>query len=159
SLSFIKSFPQAHVSVSDLVITNLEPFKDETFMEVKNSSFTMSIKELFKDFEKEPLVVNAITIDGALLNLKTDKDGNTNYDITKESDTAPAQKDGKAMTFDIQDYKISNSAVTYWDEASKIDMKITDLSHEGRGTFSTEESDVDTKTEARVTCSMESTNY
>src|SRR5690606_32498295 len=159
SLSFIKSFPQAHVSVSDLVITNLEPFKDETFMEVKNSSFTMSVKELFKDFEKEPLVVKAITIDGALLNLRTDKDGDANYDITKESDTAPAQEEGGVMTFDIQDYRISNSTITYWDEASKIDMKITDLNHEGKGTFSTEESELDTKTEAHVSFSMDSTNY
>src|SRR5690606_32650990 len=143
----------------DLVITNLEPFKDETFMEVKSSSFTMSVKELFKDFEKEPLVVKAITIDGALLNLKTDKDGRANYDITKESDTVPAQKEGGTMTFDIQDYRISNSTITYWDEASKIDMKITDLNHEGKGTFSTEESELDTKTEAHVSFSMDSTNY
>ena len=30
SLSLLSSFPQAKVSVDDLVITNLEPFKDET---------------------------------------------------------------------------------------------------------------------------------
>ena len=32
SLSFIRSFPQAQVNVSDLVITNFEPFKNETFL-------------------------------------------------------------------------------------------------------------------------------
>ncbi|PIV93386.1 MAG: AsmA family protein, partial [Flavobacteriaceae bacterium CG17_big_fil_post_rev_8_21_14_2_50_33_15] len=48
SLSFIQSFPKAHVNVSDLIITNFEPFKDETLVTAKNISFTMSIKELFK---------------------------------------------------------------------------------------------------------------
>lgn len=47
SLSFIRSFPQAYVGVNNLVITNFEPFKDETFISAKNISFTMSIKELF----------------------------------------------------------------------------------------------------------------
>jgi len=48
NLSFIRSFPEAQVNVTDLKITNLEPFKDETFATVKDISFTMSITELFK---------------------------------------------------------------------------------------------------------------
>lgn len=159
SLSFIKSFPQANVNVSDLSITNLEPFKGETFMASKNISFTMSIKELFKDVEKEPLVIDAITIDEALLNLKTDMEGRNNYDITKESDNPSAEQDSKGVSFDIQDYKINKSTINYWDEASKIDLKITDLNHEGKGVFSTNESELDTKSEAHVSFSMDSTNY
>ena len=48
SLSLLKSFPNAHVNVSDLIITNFEPFKDETLATAKDISFTMSVKELFK---------------------------------------------------------------------------------------------------------------
>ncbi|MBU3821932.1 AsmA family protein [Flavobacteriaceae bacterium XHP0103] len=159
SLSFIRSFPKAHVSVSDLAITNFEPFKDETFMASKNIAFTMSIKELFKDLEQESLVIDAITIDEALLNLKTDIEGHNNYDITKESNNPSAEQESKGVSFDIQDYRINNSKITYWDEASKIDLKITDLNHEGKGVFSTGESELDTKTEAHVSFSMDSTNY
>src|SRR5690606_32278548 len=86
-LSFFKSFPKVHVTVSDLVITNFEPFKDETFLTSKTISFSMSVKELFKDAEQEPLVINSIFVDEMLLTLKTDKNGNSNYDITKESET------------------------------------------------------------------------
>ncbi|HMR16764.1 MAG TPA: hypothetical protein PKD13_09825, partial [Mariniflexile sp.] len=32
SLSFIKGFPKAHVTVSDLAITNFEPFKGDTLV-------------------------------------------------------------------------------------------------------------------------------
>ena len=73
--------------MSDLKITNFEPFKDETFATAKNISFTMSIKELFKNADEEPIVINSITVDEALLTLKTDTFGNTNYDITKEDST------------------------------------------------------------------------
>ena len=72
NLSFIRSFPQAHVNVTDLIITNFEPFKDETFATVKDISFTMSVKELFKTANEDPIVVNTININEALLTLKTD---------------------------------------------------------------------------------------
>src|SRR5690606_30692542 len=70
-LSFIKSFPKAHVSVSDLVITNFEPFKDETFITSKTISFSMSVKELFKS-SSDPIVINSIFVDEMLLTLKTE---------------------------------------------------------------------------------------
>src|SRR5690606_36366418 len=71
-LSFIRSFPKAHVSVSNLVITNFEPFKDETFITSKNISFSMSVKELFKT-GNDPIVINLIAVNEMLLTLKTDK--------------------------------------------------------------------------------------
>ena len=85
SLSFIRSFPQAHANINNLVITNFEPFKNETFATIKDISFTMNINELFKTAAEEPIVVHSINIDEALLTLKTNKFGNNNYDITKEN--------------------------------------------------------------------------
>tara|TARA_R110002049_G_scaffold293731_1_gene478944 strand:+ start:23174 stop:25846 length:2673 start_codon:yes stop_codon:yes gene_type:complete len=159
SLSFIRSFPQAHVDVSDLVITNFKPFEDETFASVKNISFTMSVKELFKKASEGPIVVNSIYVDEALLTLKTDSFGNNNYDITKEDETATAPENDSSFAFDIEDYKISNSALTYIDAISKTTLHLTELNHQGHGTFSAEISELDTKTEAKVTFTLDSTNY
>ena len=160
SLSFIRSFPQAHVNVTDLVITNFEPFKDETFASVKDISFTMSVKELFKTASEAPIVVNSINIDEALLTLKTDKFGNNNYDITKDdNNNASAEKEPNSFSFDIEDYQIKNSALTYIDDLSKMVIYITELNHEGHGTFSAEVSELDTKSEANVSFTLDSTNY
>ncbi|WP_298237526.1 AsmA family protein [uncultured Algibacter sp.] len=160
SLSFIRSFPQAHVNVNDLVITNFEPFKDETFATVKDISFTMSVKELFKTANENPIVVNSITIDEALLTLKTDKFGNNNYDITKEDpNKTPKDNESESFSFSLEDYKIKNSAFTYIDEASKTLIYITELNHEGHGTFSAETSELNTKSEANVSFTLDSTNY
>ena len=92
SLSLIRSFPQAHVQVEDLVITNFKPFEGETFITSKNIAFTMSVNELFKTSSEEPIVVNSITIDEALITLKTDALGNNNYDITKEKENVSEKR-------------------------------------------------------------------
>ncbi|MEP3838806.1 MAG: AsmA-like C-terminal region-containing protein [Algibacter sp.] len=161
SLSLIKSFPQAHVSVSDLVITNLEPFKDETFASIKDISFTMSIKEVFKTASEEPITINSIYIDEALLTLKTDKLGNNNYDITKEDTTSTptTETTSSNFTFSIDDYQIKNSALTYIDDISKTLIHVSELNHEGHGTFSAETSELDTYSEANVSFTLDSANY
>ncbi|TDU43830.1 AsmA-like protein [Gelidibacter sediminis] len=156
SLSLFRSFPQAHVEVSDLVITNFEPFKDETFATAKNLNFTMSVKELFKTSD-EPIIVNSININEALLTLKTDAYGNVNYDIVKERGNAQDSTEG--FSFDIKDYSIKRSAVTYIDIPADLQFYVTELNHTGKGTFSGAISELDTKSEANVSLSMDSINY
>ncbi len=162
SLSLIRSFPKAHVSIADLHITNLEPFKDETLTSVKHIAFTIPINGLFKKADDDPIAINTITIDEALLTLKTDKFGHANYDITKESETPKVSKEksgGGSFAFDIQDYEINNSAIAYIDEGSKMYIHLTELNHEGHGIFSAETLELDTKSKANISVIMDSTNY
>ncbi|WP_452226666.1 AsmA family protein [Lacinutrix cladophorae] len=161
SLSLISSFPQAHVSVNDLVITNFEPFKDETFATAKSITFDMSVKELLKKADEGPLLVNAINVNEALLTLKTNKFGDVNYDIVKENENQnnSVTEDEQSFRFDIEDYAIKNSAFTYLDEKSNTTFYITELNHSGKGTFSEDVSELDTNTEARVSLSLDSTQY
>ena len=158
SLSLFRSFPQAHVEVSDLVITNFEPFKDETFVTAKNINFTMSIKELFKSAD-EAIVINSINVNQALLTLKTDAFGNVNYDIVKEGEPTQDTSSDSNFSFDIQDYSIKNSALTYIDMTSDMQFYLTELNHSGKGTFSGDVGELDTKSEANVSLTMDSTNY
>ncbi|RLJ67384.1 AsmA-like protein [Lacinutrix venerupis] len=160
SLSFLSSFPQANVSVDDLRITNFEPFKDETLASVKSLSFDMSIKELFKKEDEGPIVINSIYVNEALVNLKVNKFGDANYVIAKESETSTSTtKNGEGFTIDIQDYAISKSALIYLDEGSNTKLDVTELDHSGSGTFSENISELNTKSEANVTLSIDSTEY
>lgn len=160
SLSFLRNFPKATVSVSDLKITNFEPFKDEVFTTAKNISFTMPIKELFKNADDAPIIINSITVNEALLTLKSDTYGSTNYNIIKEdSTTTENAKQDNSFSFDLKNYSIKNSALTYIDEKSKTLIYISELNHEGNGIFSAEKSELDTKSEANVSITMDSTNY
>ncbi len=162
NLSFIKSFPQAQVDVNDLVITNFEPFKDEKLATAKSISLNMSIKELFKKASEGPIVINEIYLDEALVILKTNKFGDTNFDIAKKSEettTETPQDTTKGFSLDVKDYAITNSALTYLDESSNTTFYITELNHSGKGTFSGDVSELDTNTSARVSFSMDSTEY
>ncbi|MEZ4793764.1 MAG: AsmA-like C-terminal region-containing protein [Gelidibacter sp.] len=156
SLSLFKSFPQAYVEVSDLAITNFEPFKGETLATAKNLSFSMSVKELFKSTDQGAIIVNTINLDEALLTLKTNAVGQTNYDIVKER---PNADESSGFSFDIKDYNINKSALTYIDESSKLTFYVTELNHSGSAKFTDKISELDTKSEANITLIMDSTKY
>ena len=164
SLSLIKSFPKAHVEVNDLLITNFAPFKDETFASVKGIAFTMSVMELFKTSGEAPIIINSISVDEALITLKTNALGAVNYDITKESDTktTPTKStatESSSFAFDIENYSISNSALTYIDESSKMNMHLTEINHTGKGIFSADASELDTNTTLNISANSDGTNY
>ena len=160
NLSFLSSFPQANVTVDDLKITNFEPFKDETLASVKSLSFDMSIKELFKKADEGPIVVNSIYLNEALVNLKINKFGDANYDIAKaKKNTIADPEKSEGFTLDIKDYAIKKSALTYLDEGTNTKLHVTELDHSGYGTFSESVSELNTKSEANVTFSIDSTEY
>lgn len=160
SLSLIRSFPEAHVKIDDLVITNFEPFKDETLATVKSLAFTMSVKELFKKADDEPIIVNSISVNEALLTLKTNQIGVSNYDITKSKNQTSDEKTSETnFSFDIKSYSITNSALSFIDEASNLLINISQLNHQGKGVFSGDKSELDTKSEAFVSIAQDDTKY
>lgn len=161
SLSLISSFPKASITVDNLNITNYEPFKDETLATAKSIGFEMPISELWKSESDGPLIINEIEIDEALLTLKTNTAGVTNYDILKSDENSEDQTaaESNGFSFDIKDYTINNSAFAYIDENSTTNLFITELNHEGHGIFSEKTSELDTNTEAKVSLSIDSTAY
>ncbi|MDT0558543.1 AsmA-like C-terminal region-containing protein [Ichthyenterobacterium sp. W332] len=161
SLSLIISFPKANVTIDNLNITNAEPFKGETLMTAKSINFEMPISELWKSESDGPLVVNEIAVDEALLTLKTNTAGVTNYDIIKTDSLANTNTNNtnKGFSFDIKDYSIEDSAFSFIDESSNTSFFITALNHNGHGIFSGSTSELDTKTEANVSLIIDSTSY
>lgn len=159
SLSLFKSFPKAHVRIDDLVITNFEPFKDENFATIKNVSLSFSVKELFKNTDDDPISVKSISINEALITLKSDKFGNANYDIAKASEDTPTDTEEPGFVISLEDYSINKSAISYIDEASQMEIHLTELNHSGRGVFSVGSSELQTISDLYVSFKMDNTNY
>jgi len=127
----------------------------------KSLSFEMPLMQLFQGND-EPLVINEIIADEMLLTLKSNKNGTVNYDIVKEnedSNNVPADTTATAFSFDIENYELNNSAFTYIDEATNTQLYATEINHNGKGIFSGDQSELDTKTEARISMSIDSTEY
>jgi hypothetical protein len=158
NLSLLSSFPNAKVTIDNLTITNNEPFKDEIFTTAKSIGLKMPIKELFKTQGDEPLVITNIAIDEALMTLQENKTGAVSWDILKPNDASTAT-DSSGFKFNIEDYKISNSALTYIDKNSNTSIYVTGLNHSGNGIFTDKVSELDTKSEANVSMTIDSTSY
>ncbi len=162
SLSLLSSFPNAKVTIDNLTITNNEPFKDETFTTAKSIGLKMPIKELFKSQSDEPIAITNVAIDEALMTLKENKTGTTNWDIFKtdiNEETSASSTKSSGFKINIEDYTIDNSALTYIDENTNTTVYVTNLNHSGNALFTDVVSELDTKSEANVSLSIDSTSY
>lgn len=161
NLGLLSSFPNANVSVHSLKIINHKPFEGDTLAMIKLISFDMSIKELFKSTGEEPILVSSIAIDEARINITSDKLGNANYEIFKKSEDSTIKKDtiNSSFKFKIDKYSLRNSAISYRDEVSKTVINVSELNHSGKGTFSSEVSELNTTTAALVSLSIDSAKY
>ena len=160
-LSLLRSFPDANVELTNLSLVNKAPFEGDTLFASSEIALSMSIKELFKSAE-EPIEIKTLNIDGAKLLIKSDKEGNANYDIAKESGastTATTEASGDNFTLNLNSYAISNAEIVYWDMASGMRLDILEMNHSGTGDLSLEQSELKTLTDALVSFEMDSTQY
>ena len=159
NLSLLSSFPQANVTVENLNIINNAPFEGASLASVKSISFDMSVTELFKSENDGPMVVTSIAVESAVITIKSNELGNTNYDIAKETETSSSETQASDFALNIENYSIQNSTLIYEDEATLTVVEFSEFNHSGQGNFSTDFSELNTTTETLVSFSIDSTNY
>lgn len=156
-LSLLKSFPQANVTIEKLSIVNNAPFKGDTLVYLGELNLKMSVKELFKSKE-EAINIEAISSKNGLINIIFNKDGIGNFDIALKNKEADKSK-SKPMSLKIKEYSIENYTFQYYDESSKIRMKLDSLYHSGSGDFASSKLDLVTKSAANVSLNQDKINY
>jgi hypothetical protein len=156
-LSLLKSFPQANVTIEKLSIVNNAPFKGDALVYLGELNLKMSVKELFKSKE-EAINIEAISSKNGLINIIFNKDGIGNFDIALKNKEADKSK-SKPMSLKIKEYSIENYTFQYYDESSKIRMKLDSLYHSGSGDFASSKLDLVTKSAANVSLDMAKINY
>ncbi len=84
-------FPWIALELGQLSLSNASGFKADSFAQVNNAQIRIKLLPLLK----KELEMDTIVLDGLVLNLETDKDGNTNWqDLTKPD--AETEADMKA---------------------------------------------------------------
>ncbi|MGM0636552.1 MAG: AsmA-like C-terminal region-containing protein, partial [Bacteroidota bacterium] len=157
-LSFIRSFPDASLSLKELSVINKAPFEGDTLVYAENFSVSLGIMQFFKD---EGYSIDKIIIDDALINVKVDKNGNANYDIALESEaeeTSEVEGDDD-FKLNLSHYEINNSRINYLDDEMQVQLKLAELNHSGDGNFAEMISTLNTHTDTKVTFDYEGTNY
>ena len=117
--------------------------------------------KLFKVKAWSQLFFDEIIANELLLTIKTNQNGSVNYDILKEQEGPKTDGDASSsgFRFDVEHYEVTNSAFTYLDEESNTQFHATEINHYGNGIFSGGKSELETKTETKVSLSVDSTNY
>ena len=157
-LSLFKNFPNANVTLEKLVVINKAPFQGDTLISLGELNLKMSIKELFKG-KNEAIAIDGITSKNGLINIIFNKDGIANYDIALKDEKTIDDGKSSPLSLKIQNYKVENFKLRYFDESSKIKMVIDSLNHEGTGDFTAQKLDLVTKSTAKVSLDMDKVNY
>ena len=137
SLSFITSFPDASIDLKEVLLINNAPFKGDTLAYLKNIQLETSIQNLLS----QKLTIDKFSVSDAVINIKTNKEGVGNYDITHQSQTTqtePAANTSSNLSLHIEDYGFHNIQFNYIDQKSLISINVKNFNHNGKGTFSSE---------------------
>lgn len=160
-LSLFRSFPDAALTINNFSIVTNAPFKGDTLASGKTIKLDMGVMQLFNKSD-EPIQVNSLLLDEALISIKVDSLGNANYDIAIEKETSTAsetQTDSPGFTFGLKNYEIENSRILYSDAVSETYLTLTNVNHKGSGDLSAAVSTLSTNTEALASLKMGTVEY
>lgn len=161
-ISILSTFPKAGITIENLSITTFEPFKGDTLFYAKEIGLKMPLSGLTKTAE-DAIDINSFTIQKALINVISDTNGNTNYDIAKKSDESDigevSTEPQKGFTFSVEEYAITNTEINYIDQESKLSINLTDFNHSGTGDLSTDVSNLKTLTTSNISVNSGDSNY
>lgn len=160
-LSLFSSFPDAAVKIKNFSVVNKAPFEGDTLSSGKLLTLDMGITQLFKSGD-DPIKINALELDEALVNIKVDSLGRANYDITIDKEPSEENSEvesSEGFTFDLKGYEINNTTINYLDEVSETYLMLSEVNHSGTGDFSLALSELDTETEAIVSLKIGKVSY
>lgn len=156
-LSLFSNFPQANIAIEKLKIINKAPFEGDTLAYFGELNLKMSLKELFKG-KNEAMNIESISSSDGLVNIIFNKEGIGNFDIALKN--KEEKESGKStLSLKIKSYKIENYTFAYYDDSSKIKMRMDSLYHSGTGDFTASKLDLDTKSAAKISLDMDKINY
>jgi len=87
SLSFIRSFPNASISLDNFYIAGVNEFEGDTLFRAANVSATVNIKSFFGSTGYE---ISKVGVNDAKLHAIVLKNGKVNWDVMKVDSTATA---------------------------------------------------------------------
>jgi hypothetical protein len=159
-LSVFRNFPNATVSIDQLAVINKEPFAGDTLFRAGDIELTMGLAELFKS-ASEVIQIKSFKVNEAKLDILVNKQGQANYDITKNAANSKDQPEAEKANFEfsVDTYEITNATVHYFDQETAISLAVDDINHYGEGDLSLQNSELNTVTDAKLSFTMDSVNY
>ena len=146
SLSLIKNFPDATVSLGDFGVVNRAPFVGDTLLSVASLNVSVDLKSVI--FGDQPRI-SGITLDRPDVYVSVLEDGRANYDIAiaGEAEETPTDTTSSDVAFTIDHWEINEGNIVYKDLTLPMVMAIQNMNHRGSGDFTLDVFDMQTNTE------------
>jgi hypothetical protein len=157
-LSLFKNFPLASITIMDIAVTNKAPFLGDTLYKASALNFSMNITELFKKAD-EVIALKSIVTKNGQVNIIFNTENMGNFDITINKENASTASTKDSFSFDIQQYALENMTFRFIDQSSMIKMQLENINHTGKGNFTKDILDLDTKSETNLSLYLDDVNY
>ncbi len=143
-LSLLNSFPDLSVDIKELSVINKKPFEGDTLFYTKSLKLTLDLLSVITDKTTE---VKRILINSPIMYLYIEKDGTTNYNITKKQKTKSQNKEN-AFAVKLKEYSISNGTIIFINKKNDIVITLKNVNHKGKGDFTQDDFLLNTNTTA-----------
>jgi len=163
NFSFIKDFPHASISITNLSVITKSPFEGDTLIYANSITAKMAITEIFKSSDR-PINIQEFSIKNALANIIFNEKGISNYDISikntkNDENTSNKVSKNNNLALSIQKYRLENVRLTYTDKSTKTKLVLDKINHIGKGDFTSNFLDLDTHTSVIATIDFNGINY
>ena len=138
SLSLIRSFPNARLTIDDLQITGVDTFENVPLFNAKEVYLVSDISPLFKKGGK--LSIKFVSASDAFINIVQLNEDIANYNITKPTD------DTSGFNLVLEGYELNNTRISYLDQTMLMQVTAAGLQHSGSGNLSDAVFELNTKT-------------
>lgn len=137
-VSFLKSFPEVSISLSDLKVIGVDTFADIELVKAKKIDLDFSLLPFFN--KSMPMSLKYLGLENGDINIIKLSDTVANYLITKPS------SDTSKFNMALEKYALVNSNLTYHDHSLPVKVLARKVNHNGTGDLSTDIFDLETST-------------
>lgn len=133
SVSLIKNFPNASISVKDLYVAGRDDFAGDTLLATKSLTVVVNMGSIFSadGFEIKKFVIDDTKIFAHQL-----EDGRANWEIVPDSDEREIDDDApSAFSLQLKDVRLTNTNITFVSDTAKMAATINDINLKLNGDF------------------------
>lgn len=145
-VSLIRHFPDLSLRLENLNIIGTDLFDKDTLLAVKGLDLSLNIMSVIRG---NTIQVNAVNLDQPRIFALVDKNGNANWNIMKPDTTvSDTSAESKPFAVHLKKYAVNQGYIVYNDEQAGMNARIVNLTHEGKGDFTSDLFTLETSTTA-----------
>lgn len=158
-LTFLSTFPNMTVELTDAKLTGLKEFKGVTLADLKKVEAHVDFWSVIGGDQVE---IDEVHIYDPTFDIRVLQDGMANYDIVKPDSLKTPEEIEEPSSFklSLKEYSITNANIKYDDRASDMYAEIDSLNHTGTGDLTADVIDFETTTNmSKLSYTMEGISY